>query len=719
MIDFNRWLKVQAGRYNDKPAIIFDKRQISYRELNQLTAALANRWLKQGFKPGDRIGLAFKNAPEIILINYAAWRAGLVTVPLDTTRDTPALKKYKLKFTGAKICFDPANFKLPSTQTSVSLPPADPKKDALILFTSGTTALPKGVRLSLNNLWANAESIARWLRFTPSDRWQVVLPLHHINSTTFVNTTLISGGTVVLVAKYSKSHFWQMAAESKITGTSIVPTIAYDLLSEQDSFLKFRRQLKSIKRIQIGSAPVQPTVAEEFMKLFKIPLYQGYGQTETALRSTGVPMNLTAGQYQKIRQLNSLGTQLKHTQVTILGDRGRELPSKVVGEICVKGPSVTAGYLKSPTANFEAFKYGWFHSGDTGYWQRLYGRKFFFLKGRTKEIIKKGGVLISPLAVENQLLKKYPALKQVYVVGFPDVRLGEEIGVVAITDHPKVLNQVVSEKHYEAPRSFVVVKEKDLPKTSTGKVQRIKIKEKFAAQLLRRYRTAAETDKLEFRLLGPEETVLLKQALAINNQRWGRELTSQLSEFIKRARFGVLLAAIDKRTQKIMGSVSALRLSQNGLPDTWDEATASGTLENNNHKGDCLVCAAISVKSSQPHEASRKVGRVKLTSAKLKAYLTSNQDSVVRFHRQAKGGYSRGGKLIKVLSRGRPADKAALGYNIIFEYPRITRQPKINPLGSIGVQLIEVALLHAYKQKIKTVLAYSRPADLGLFFRNN
>ena len=522
-----------------------------------------------------------------------------------------------------------------------------------------------------------------------------------------------------MVAKYSKSHFWQMAAESKITGTSIVPTIAYDLLSEQGSFLKYQRQLKSIKRIQIGSAPVQPTVAEEFMKLFKIPLYQGYGQTETALRSTGVPMNLTAGQYQKIRQSNSLGTQLKHTQVTVLGDHGRELPSKVVGEICVKGPSVTAGYLKSPTANFEAFKYGWFHSGDTGYWQKLYGRKFFFLKGRTKEIIKKGGVLISPLAVENQLLKKYPALKQVYVVGFPDVRLGEEIGVVAITDHPKVLNQVVSEKHYEAPRSFVVVKEKDLPKTSTGKVQRIKIKEKFAAQLLRRYRTAAETDKLEFRLLGPEETVLLKQALAINNQRWGRDLTSQLSEFIKRARFGVLLAAIDKRTQKIMGSVSALRLSQNGLPDTWDEATASGTLENNNHKGDCLVCAAISVKSSQPHEASRKVGRVKLTSAKLKAYLTSNQDSVVRFHRQAKGGYSRGGKLIKVLSRGRPADKAALGYNIIFEYPRITRQPKINPLGSIGVQLIEVALLHAYKQKIKTVLAYSRPADLGLFFRNN
>ena len=134
MIEFNSWLEGQAKKYGSKPAIVFNGRQISYRKLNQLTAALANQWLRSGFKPGDRIGLAFKNSPEIILINYAAWRAGLVTVPLDTTRDTPALKKYKLKFTGAKICFDQNNFRLPKIKKSFKLPPADPNKDALILF---------------------------------------------------------------------------------------------------------------------------------------------------------------------------------------------------------------------------------------------------------------------------------------------------------------------------------------------------------------------------------------------------------------------------------------------------------------------------------------------------------------------------------------------------------------------------------------------------------
>src|SRR3989304_8943193 len=142
MVNFNDWLNTQAKKYTDKPAIVFNGRQISYRKLNQLTAALANQWLSSGFKPGDRIGLAFKNSPEIILINYAAWRAGLVTAPLDTTRDTPALQKYKLKFTGAKICFDQNNFRLPSSSAGQpKFLPANPASDALILFTSGTTAL--------------------------------------------------------------------------------------------------------------------------------------------------------------------------------------------------------------------------------------------------------------------------------------------------------------------------------------------------------------------------------------------------------------------------------------------------------------------------------------------------------------------------------------------------------------------------------------------------
>ena len=204
----------------------------------------------------------------------------------------------------------------------------------------------------------------------------------------------------------------------------------------------------------------------------------------------------------------------------------------------------------------------------------------------------------------------------------------------------------------------------------------------------------------------------------MNIHRWGRGLTSKFSEFEKRAQFGLMLAAIDKTSHKVLGSVSALRLNQKELPQTWNEATANGTLENNDHKGDALVCAAISVKSNKGRQPSRQE-KQKLTLMKLKNYLSSNQDSVVRFHRLPKGGLARGGQLIKILSNARPKDKGALGYNIIFEYPKLNLRPQINSQASIGVQLIEAALLHAYRQKIKTVLAYSRPADLGLFFRNN
>ncbi|AKM79821.1 MAG: AMP-dependent synthetase and ligase [Candidatus Beckwithbacteria bacterium GW2011_GWB1_47_15] len=760
----NLWLAKQAKKYGDKEAIVFDdfdsgkKWRVSYRQLNSLTANLAVYLRHLGLAPGQRLAFAFENSLEVILINLAAWRAGLVTVPLDITRDTPERKAYKLKFTETEVLFtrkdeksvqenrwlksrlknleviELADFselkaRLVKSDSSPDFQ-TDPDRDALILFTSGTTALPKGARLTLNNLWANAQSIVDWLRFGQRDRWQVVLPLHHINSTTFVNTALMAGGTVVLLPRYSKSRFWQALAENRVTGTSIVPTIAYDMLSEEKAFLKYKSKLKQVRRIQIGSAPVQPTVVEEFMAKFKIPLIQGYGQTETSLRSTGVPMALTASQYKKIRQLNSLGTELKHTQVTVLDRAGREVGEGKVGEIVVRGPVVMKGYLKNPAANKEAFQFGWFHSGDTGYWRRLFGRKFFFLKGRTKEIIHKGGVLVSPLAVENALLKAYPTLKQVYAVGFPDARMGERIGLVAVAKNEKTLAKILADaaagkvaglSRYEAPSALVAIDESNLPKTSTGKVQRIKLKEKFAVKLLERSRTITESDQYRFKLLGPEETSLLRQALAINNQRWGKKLNSNLAEFRKRAENGLLLAAIDKKSHRVVGSVAALQLNKQLLPPTWRKATAAGTLKNHDYKGDSLVCVSISAAQTRDSKPvtrnSLKIQKTKLTPAKLKVYLTSDKDNIVRFHRKPKGGFGRGARLIKVLPGGRLEDQDSLGYNIVFEYPKLTHRPRMSQQASIGVQLIEAALIYAYEHKIKHVLAYSRPAELSKYFK--
>ena len=775
----DHFLESQARRFGDKAALIFDAFgtqdpiRISYRELDRLTRNLAALLLEDWqLKSGDRFSFAFTNTPEVILLNYAAWRAGLVTIPLDVRRDTPDRKLYKLKFTQSKLLFTraDANTRKENAEIKKSLPRlkiieignyekfvkivklstlrstlyalrSRLDRDCLILFTSGTTAKPKGVRLSLKSLFANAESIADWLQYNEQERFHILLPLHHINSVTFTNTTLLVGGTIILSPRYSKSNFWKTMGKHQATGASIVPTIAYDLLSEKNSFVAYRRKLKQIRRIQIGSAPVQPKVVEEFMQEYKIPLIQGYGQTETSLRSTGVPMDLTPTQYAHIRKVNSIGTELEYTNVTILDEEGRERKEGKLGEICVRGPIIMKGYLKNPKANQEAFAHEWFHSGDTGYWKELYGRKFFFLKGRTKEIIKKGADLISPLAIENTLLENYPDLEKVYAVGFPDRRLGQEIGIVAIAKNQKVLEKILADArekkitnltYFESPQATLRIDESELPKTSTGKIQRLKIKEMFGPKLLENFRTIAKTRTHRFRSIGPEETALLKSAARINNIRWGKNLKSSLREFTARAKNGLLIGALHK-SGNLVGTVSAIRVneadldkigSKNHWANTWNGVTGSGTLTTHFHKGNSLVCVAISTEPTSMTSASKSEAHAKqtreklptLTQASLKEYLKGSTDPIIRFHRKPKAGLKTGAKITKIIPRGRPKDKDALGYNLLMKYPSLLRKPKVNPESSIGVQLIEAALLLAFSNKVKSVYAYTRPALLRKHF---
>ncbi|MBI2010086.1 MAG: acyl--CoA ligase [Candidatus Chisholmbacteria bacterium] len=766
---FAGFLQNQASAHPQKPALIFASSQnpltLTYTDLSAFTLSLAHILLSTyHLKPGDYISYAFENTPEIILLNYAAWMAGLISVPLDVKRDTLDRKIYKLKLTHTKLFFTRAGQEIDTENARIKkslphltiLPTKDfpdfkqkllaPSKifnsqfsivnskldsDCLILFTSGTTALPKGVRLNLHSLFANAASIADWLKFNDRDRFHILLPLHHINSTTFVNTTLLTGGTVILSPAYSKSGFWPTMADYQATGASIVPTVAYDLLSEEATFKKYKNELQQVSRIQIGSAPVQPTVVAKFMEKFNIPLYQGYGQTETSLRTTGVPMDLTPKESAHIRQLNSLGTELKYTNVTVLDETGQELAENKEGEICVRGPIIMAGYLNNPQATKEAFAHHWFHSGDTGFWQMHFGRKFFFMKGRTKEIIKKGGVLISPLAIENTLLKSFPNLDQVYAIGFPDARLGEEIGIVAVTEKPQVVDKILSLAKtcsisglsgYESPQAAVIATAADLPKTSTNKVQRVKLKEIFESKLLENYRTISTTPTHRFRFVGPEEENLLKQAVTIHNSRWEENLKSSLTEFKSRAEHGLLIAALDKNNQ-VLGTISALKLFESDLEkpftQTYAGITGNGTLTTHNHKGDSLICVAISSQNLKAKSSKLKANsKEKLTPTLLKKYLSSNLDPIIAFHRRPKAGLKTGATIVKVLKNSRPEDKSSLGYNILMKYPTPEKQPTINPQATIGTELMEAALLYAYQKNLKHIFVYTRPANLAKYFFN-
>src|SRR3989338_5352113 len=232
----------------------------------------AGNWLQKGLGlvKGDVLALALPNSAELLLLSWSAWALGIVTVPLDMKRDTFKDYQYKLELSRARVLvtkedmfpdaeretlektlkvakvYDqqqtPGVQEVRTSQTPGVQPEAGLEWEsgvshpALILFTSGTTALPKGVELSLENLLVNAEGIKEWFGIRTEDRFLVLLPLYHINSTTFSLATLLAGASIAAVPGYSNSKFWQQLVKTQATFTSIVPTICYDQLTRKEEF---------------------------------------------------------------------------------------------------------------------------------------------------------------------------------------------------------------------------------------------------------------------------------------------------------------------------------------------------------------------------------------------------------------------------------------------------------------------------------------------------
>ena len=183
-----------------------------------------------------------------------------------------------------------------------------------------------------------------------------------------------------------------------------------------------------------------------------------------------------------------------YNNVAVLDENNKECAEGAEGEICIRGPNVTRGYVKNDEQTEIAFSGGWYHSGDLGYWENMFGRKMFFIKGRLREIIIKGGVNISPLALEKTIFDIFTEIYHCFVIGFPHPRFGEEIGVIADGKEQGMEALQTALKDglisgllpYECPRALIRVKHEDLPKTSTGKVQRLKLKEKYGDELYER-----------------------------------------------------------------------------------------------------------------------------------------------------------------------------------------------------------------------------------------
>lgn len=713
--------------------------EISYGDLYKKIVSLANYFYGScKLKKGDTVAYIFENCPEVLIFNLACFLSGLRVCPLDSKRDSDEIINFKLSETKARILFKRDNrevnvkSKIINVDDYFSLVKLigenldlrvfnnfSPDMPCLILYTSGTTGHPKGALLSFSNLFYGAKQVGEWFKITSSDIFYLVLPLHHINSTTFSNSVLFNGGSLVISSRYSRSRFIEDASKYKATMSSIVATINIDLIEEdfdpKVTPLKF-------KYIQIGSAPVSPEHVLRFYKKYGVRLIQGYGSTETALRATGVPVGLGENFYLKLVEKNSIGKALSENKVVILGsgDQVIEKPGGE-GELGVSGKNVMQGYLNEPEETKKILRNGYFHTGDLGYFEEIDGQKFFFLKGRLKEIIIKGGVNISPVFIEEVLRKNFSWARDFIVVGFPDYRLGEEIGAVALPKDEnnfkedlektkELLSQfkIKGLSRYETPKVIVAAKEKDIPRTATGKIQKVKIKEKLKAELVFESKMIGQNESFIYRIISPDEPGLLEKAVKIHNSAFPKGLSLDLETIIHRATNGFVIGAFEKDDLK--GVLTGFRIKESLVKEgkDWAEITGSSRFTTFDPHGEvALLCSAASVTST---EANETIVIEKTPSEKeIKDYISDNTDFVVKFHKKAKAGFGEGAHVYRIILNGNPNDLQSLKTVVCFEYPFLDdlKKPQFTE-NKIGLGLVEAAIIYAKNQGAKKAIALSR-----------
>lgn len=310
---------------------------------------------------------------------------------------------------------------------------------ALFLHTSGTTSRPKGVPLTQANLAASLANIRGTYEFTPEDVSLLVMPLFHVHGlmAAFL-APLSAGATVVLPAegRFAAGTFWKDAAAHGVTFYTAVPTIHQILVAraEHDYPADAPPPLRVIRSCSSSLAPATLAALEA---KFKAPVLEAYAMTEASHQMTSNPLPKHGA-----HKPGSVGKAQGAVQVAILDASNAVLPAGEVGEVCIRGPNVTAGYRNNPAANEEAFAGGWFHTGDQG---KLDEEGYLRLTGRIKELINRGGEKISPIEVDGALLS-HPGVAEAVSFAAPDEKYGESVAAaVVLNAEGKKIDDVVAD----------------------------------------------------------------------------------------------------------------------------------------------------------------------------------------------------------------------------------------------------------------------------------
>jgi len=476
-------------------------RTLTFRELRDSSRRVTALIAREGLAPGTHVSIVMPNGLATLRILLGAMAGGYCVNPVNLLSQ-PEQMRYVLDHSDSKLIFaspdwapkvrelvqglarpiavlevDPDAERLPGERdedAAVAFEGAKPDALALLMYTSGTTGTPKGVILTHANLAANAYTISAEHGLGPGDRVAAVLPLYHINAfAVTMLAPLAHGGSLAMPPKFSAGKFWGTTTRFECTWINVVPTIVSYVL---EGAAPPRESIARIRFCRSASAPLPPDHLRAFQEKFGIGVIETMGLTETVAPAFSNPLDPA------MRKVGSVGRP-SGCEARIVNEHGVELPDGTAGEIVIRGPQVTPGYYKNEAATAGAFfPGGWFRSGDIGVRD---ADGFYFVTGRIKELIIKGGENIAPREIDEVLLR-HPAVLDAAAVGVPDRHYGQEIMACVIRREGHACSEdelkAFCTEHlgrYKTPKIIYFVDE--LPRGPSGKVQRLKLVELMPA----------------------------------------------------------------------------------------------------------------------------------------------------------------------------------------------------------------------------------------------
>jgi acyl-CoA synthetase (AMP-forming)/AMP-acid ligase II len=510
------FLNIATAICPDKTAIVFEDKRYTFSQLNERVNQLANGLLKLGVKKGDRVAFLQVNCNQCVETYFAVAKIGGIYLPLNfrakekelsymlntaeaTTlligdRYIPLLESIRseLKYLQHLISIEKKHDDMLYYEDIISSSPADEVETeidendtTMLMYTAGTTGFPKGVMLSHNSF-----AVYVMENVTPADPEAaesniLTVPLYHVAGIQAMMAAIYGGRTLVMERQFEAKEWMELVEREKANRAMMVPTMLKQLLDHPD-FSK--HDLSSLKVITYGAAPMPLPVIKKALEVFPgVSFINAFGQTETASTITSLSPEdhvLTGTEEEKekkLQRLASIGKPMSDVEMKVIDEAGNTLPPGEVGEILARGPRVMSGYWKDEEKTAKTIdKDGWVHTGDVGYVDE---DGYYFLAGRSSDMIIRAGENISPEELEN-VIRDHPKVEDVAVIGVPDETWGEEPRAIVILKKGVTATEEEIMEHcranlssFKRPRSVIFVD--DLPRNPMGKLIKREIRDMY------------------------------------------------------------------------------------------------------------------------------------------------------------------------------------------------------------------------------------------------